>query len=1034
MKKILLLLAAAGFSHCGFSQAGMPVQSFGTNGVVRSDFGNPAQRSALAHLGNTVMYAPSRSIFTVTEINGTATITKWTASGVIDTAYGKKGYSTGVRILLPDGHMQADGKIIITGYASGTLTSIDFAAARFDTAGNLDPTFGAGGKVITPAAPGTSADFAWAAALQPDGKLVIAGSANNESTPIGAVARYLPDGSLDPSFGTAGVVTVPVGTADANFYAVLIQPDGKIVASGYAADTDNDYLAVRFNSNGSLDSSFSGDGIALVNSQQGEFAFASALQADNKIILAGQSYAGTRDKGLLLRLNTDGSVDSTYNGTGRQVINIDTFVNHIQGITLQNDGKVLAAGSFENVNNTDVFMARIDTSGAVDMVYAGAGINQIVQARKQDLNMPPVITTQADGKALLLVLNYDDTTNSASRSSMELMRFDTTGFLDNTFGIAGIARGYINQGTTLFRAIAKQTDGKLVVGGMWDVSTGAATLRDFVVARFNNDGTNDPSFGTGGKTSVNFGFVPLTGFASNGINSLQLQMDGKIVAGGAVSINDTVTNFGVTRLNPDGSLDNTFGNAGKQLVDFGVKNQNLMAVAVQPDGKIVLAGVAAFVGVTGNDICVARLNINGTLDSTFGTNGMKTIAVSAGAGSDIGRQVTVQPDGKILIAASVTQGGVKSMLLRLNANGTFDSSFNSTGKALLGWSTTAETITFLKVQNDGKILASGHVNGNTVLGTINRIAVARFNSNGTFDSSFNGNGKLLFSVNNRPSQGGALQVQQDGKIMLAGKVADIFSDGDFAFARLLPDGRIDSTFNNIGFVTIKTVDGDETVTGLALDSVNAYAVGYGNNPGTAGIIAAVTLGGMAFPLHLTQFVALPQNTDVHLNWTTASEQNTSYFGIERSMNGREFSSIGKVNAAVNSDRKGIYHYVDYSILSNEGISKETSAIYYRLRMVDKDGRFTYSEMKSIKLLAQNKGIAVYPNPVADVLNVHMTGKKTEPMTFKVLNIQGKTLIQQTKMIPEGYVQLQLNTGDLAAGTYILAVEGTERKVVEFIKQ
>ena len=281
-------------------------------------------------------------------------LVRYNSNGLLDGSFGNEGKVLTDFALSGDSAeamaIQPDGRIVLAGWTFSDFKN--FALARYLANGQLDTSFGVQGKVVTDFSGGQ--DLAYAVAVQPDGKIVAAGSSDSPSGRDFALARYNPDGSPDVLFGRGGRVTIDFGSVD-SAEAVLIQPDGKIVAAGWALESDScdspetieDFLGVctaaahgdaaalvRYNPDGSLDSTFGVGGKAIV---EGDLVFGAALQPDGKIVVAGGL-----DSFLLRRHNADGSVDSTFgiNGTA-----VDTFTAALaKAVAISPDGRILASG------------------------------------------------------------------------------------------------------------------------------------------------------------------------------------------------------------------------------------------------------------------------------------------------------------------------------------------------------------------------------------------------------------------------------------------------------------------------------------------------------------------------------------------------------------------------------------------------------------------------------------------------------------------------------------------------------------------
>jgi len=398
--------------------------------------------------------------------------------------------------------------------------------------------------------------------------------------------------------------------------------------------------------------------------------------------------------------------------------------------------------------------ASFGTGGIVRTDFAGAG------------DGAGAVVVQPDGK---LVAAGAASING--QADFALARYNGNGTLDSTFGHNGRVTtdfGGIYEGA---RSVALQGDGKIVVAG----ASVLGLYNNFALARYRADGTPDTSFGTGGKVTTSFGQV------SADATSVAVQPDGKIVVAGYANINGGY-DFALVRYNANGTLDTTFGSGGKVVTEFGVQQQGYSyaqgsSVALQLDGKIVLAGVA-YIG-SGRDIALARYNSNGTLDTTFGTGGK---VMSDFTPNDLASAVAIQPDGRIVVAGMAnTQRGFGFALVRYNTIGAVDVSFGTGGKVTTDFGLAEQGFSnalagSLVMQTDGKMVAAGraYINGGFHSG------LARYNSNGTLDTTFGTGGKVtaVFAGPDDQDAFGSLAVQHDGKI-----VVTVGGLGDFTLVR-----------------------------------------------------------------------------------------------------------------------------------------------------------------------------------------------------------------------------------------------------------
>jgi uncharacterized delta-60 repeat protein len=371
------------------------------------------------------------------------------------------------------------------------------------------------------------------------------------------------------------------------------------------------------------------------------------------------------------------------------------------------------------------------------------------------------VALQPDGKIVVA-----GRANRGAKSDFGVARFKPNGAADSSFGLNGHTAADFGGDFEEADAVVVQLDGKIVVAGSTSKVTNA-----FAVARIDPNGLFDKSFGTGGRVTVAFG-------ASDGANAVALRPDGKIVVAGFTSTNTTVYDFAVAQLNRDGSLDSSFGVGGKSSADFGGFDF-ARAVAVQPDGKIVVAGYTSKGIVDADrDFAVARIKTNGYFDNSFGTDGKVTVDFG---GNDTALAVALRPDGKIVVAGTTGKGaGYDFALARINADGTIDSSFGAGGKTTpsLGLK---EEATAVALQPDGKIVVAG----DTLKGPPgDDFVVARFNPNGLYDRSFGRGGRMTVDFGGNES-GNGMVLQPDGKIVVAGTTSKGATGYHFAVARLL---------------------------------------------------------------------------------------------------------------------------------------------------------------------------------------------------------------------------------------------------------
>ena len=431
-------------------------------------------------------------------------------------------------------------------------------------------------------------------------------------------------GDLDTTFNGTGRVTTPIGNGNEVAWAVAIQSDGKIVAAGDTFGPTRDFAVVRYNADGTLDTSFDGDGKTTTDfNNSGDAGYAVALQADSKIILVGNTVTTGADFALA-RYNTNGSLDGTF-GTGGKVTTdvLGVSSDTAYAVAVQADGKIVAGGIADNSggSHSQVAVVRYNQNGSVDSTFGNNG--RVAFTFGPDINIADAIVIQPDGK--IVVGGH----SSAATGDFALARLNTEGSLDTSFDGDGKVTADFGSTRDQAYALARQSDGKLIAAGY--ASDGTPR---FALARFNVNGSLDATFDGDGKVTTDFGGIEQYAFGT------AVQADGKIVAGGYMGDGPTYS-FAIARYTANGAPDPTFGNAGK--VTFNVNNSgNGQAIAIQPDWKIVVAG-SAFNG-TNVDFAVARLlaesvQFTQTTYSADEASGAATITVTRAG--DISNAATV---------------------------------------------------------------------------------------------------------------------------------------------------------------------------------------------------------------------------------------------------------------------------------------------------------------------------------------------------------------------------------------------------------
>lgn len=401
------------------------------------------------------------------------------AAGSPVSSFGSAGVASlgsGTRLLGTT--VQSNGDVVAVG-ESGAGTNTSLLLARFTPSGAPDGSFGSGGMVRGPAVAGAPGSLGRSVAIQPDGKIVVVGAASDASgsTPKGLlIERYSSSGTLDTSFGSGGVVN-EFGSSFGNGYAVAIQPDGKIVATGSDTAAGSNGVAprvaaVRLSPSGTLDSSFAGGGLDVIDDGSFSVALAVALQSDGKIVIAGsQSPSGQSVNALLARLTSSGAPDTSFNGSGAVTV-FDTqgaAFESFNGVAVQGNGAIVVAGTVTAGNSgADALVARFTSSGAKDSSFGSGGVTYTPSAVNfTEQGGQTIPGANAVGLAINGEIVAGGTFANGIATSGALFAFTPGGASDSSFGTGGTVKLTGSQGNnTEFAGLAvSPTTGNLLAAG-----------------------------------------------------------------------------------------------------------------------------------------------------------------------------------------------------------------------------------------------------------------------------------------------------------------------------------------------------------------------------------------------------------------------------------------------------------------------------------------------------------------------------------------------------------------------------------------
>lgn len=601
-----------------------------------------------------------------------------------------------------DGILQPDGKMIYVGrYFDGTVITKGFIV-RFNTDGTKDTSFATGGISIF------GVNGFQSVTLQADGKILVAGTSS--------VYRLTANGIVDTSFNSIGYKTISLSGQNMNMKCVSVQSDNKIVVSGFISNgTNNDVAVARLNTDGTFDTTFDTDGIYTFISSSIDNGFTHKIQADGKIVIVGDTGATTAAKNfLIVRLNINGTLDTTFNLTGYAITDFSSSVDYARDIQILPDNSILVLGSSAG----NVALAKYTTSGALDTSFNTTGkktftiiSNQATTSTSTSLHYFSKFSILPTGEVIISCTNNGDYT---------IVKLNTAYNLDTTFGTNGIFTS--NSEADISTILQIKPNGNIITGGISFTTAlnSDAKIKEVEIA----------SNGTLINSVTKNLFLGVDKFISMNKN-----------ANGDIFVLANTPNPTLFKYNSSGQLDVTFGVSGKVILPDSAEN----------DCKINIFSDKIFVYL---DFGIYKFNSNGTLDTSFDTDGyinMGTVLNSFNNNYSLGNMDDVKIDafGNLIVAIDIyiTGGSINyfSMgVLKFLNNGLVDVSFGNNGLFTTRFNSDLNFREFpqnIILQNDGKIKILGQFHHNQNIPIQYTFCSFRINSNGVLDTAYGNNGK-----------------------------------------------------------------------------------------------------------------------------------------------------------------------------------------------------------------------------------------------------------------------------------------------------
>ncbi|MCA0383454.1 MAG: hypothetical protein LCH58_14935 [Bacteroidetes bacterium] len=815
---VVLLLIAGVVAH---AQSGTFDNTFSADGKAIIHYSFPYLSLGDALLQNDKLIVGGGSLY---NNNAEAVILRYNSNGTPDVSFGEGGmakfnFSTG-----SDG----DELIALDINANGQLFALvseadSFRVLKLQSNGAIDGTFG--GAV--------GARFSLASTYANDmlvlnnGKLLVLASISGVPTFI----RFNNNGSLDSSFGIAGLKAVALQglSSTINAYSMALQSDGKIVIAGSYQpffNSDDKLIVARFTTNGDADISFDNDGWleALILDNTEPSANKVMVDKDGRILVGGllydteNAFIETTKAGAVWCFLNNGQPDESFGVDGVAKIGEAGDLLMPGFIAQQGDGKYVLGAAYRNGADFEFAAIRLTNNGLPDLTFDTDGVARKNMGNGFDYGAIPMI--QTDGKVVLLGGSIQ-----ANRFVLGVARFNSNGSRDDAYNSTGqllqqIGEGMQTNASTAVKSIALLADNAVIATGSYENGFGQGGF----VTKYSSAGVLDESFGEQGYASVSAG-------VADGFSHVATADNGSVIAVGTSVDLLKGASILVAKFTSSGQPDMSFGTFGKVLIDVAANDYaQCLALAVHANGEIAISIESFSFTSLEESFYLIKLNANGSLNTSFDTDGIQPTPIAY-------NKMVYQPaDGKLVISGAYDSGlpqeGYNITTNRLLSSGLQDPSFNNGNPLITHFSPENDEAVGLYITSAGKILLG--VNAFNA-GLDRNFGIARYNSNGTPDSSFSGDGKSTFGL---PYNGMYFSMNSTGKMIVAGK--PFFSNG-YLVTAINDSGTINTNFGNNGTATVNVSgintneeifepvlqpDGNILLVGEYQSSSNGYVDGF----------------------------------------------------------------------------------------------------------------------------------------------------------------------------------------------------------------
>jgi len=605
--------------------------------------------------------------------------------------------------------------------------------------------------------------------INPDDKIILV---DNPGGNEGLIIKQInTDGSPDSTFGNKSEILIP----DLSYSASILDNNGKLLVAGTNwIDDTNYYNIVRFNTDGSYDYTFGVDGKILIPSLNGQSFNFRLMNANDKILLVGKIETDyTMDDFYIVRLNMDGSADSTFNNSGTFIFRDSKYDDEPSIAAVDDIGRILIGGGSSEISYERKFFSivRLNYAGSIDSTFNGSG--------KLDI---PGIT----GSVRSILFDNNGNILFGGRESfyydspVNMVKINDYGNLDTTFGTNGKI--------SIFRMYDYKldSDNKILLAGSTDIFINPEDSllkheRDFKIIRLDTNGASDQTFGSSGEI-----LIPI-GNGGDEARNMAFDNNGKIVLAGYSIIEGYNAESSIARLNPDGSTDNSFFGYGKEILKGSDFDDYIVDVKIDSLNRIITAS-NVYNNASGFQYgYIRRLNYDGSIDSSYKTSESNFQHYS------FIKILTNHLNDKILLVYRYWNDSVYYGIKRLNNDGSIDSAFANKGVLILN---NSFNFSLAAIDNNDRIVASHTkwLNGHSFF------EIFRFNPDGSIDSTFNGSGKQMITNDFERNDIGQIETDRNNNILIAGFSGSVDHIHNLIIIRLNQDGSRDSTFGNEGYI------------------------------------------------------------------------------------------------------------------------------------------------------------------------------------------------------------------------------------------